>query len=114
MLGSKHTGTLSYRTASLVSRGYHLSWPARDWHLRGVYKEVQPGRRLVFTWKWDHDGMPERTVEISLQPQEDGSALLALSQGLYGTTEEDQKDRADHLEGWQYFLGQLQSQEPVP
>jgi uncharacterized protein YndB with AHSA1/START domain len=34
---------------------YHLSWPEMNWHLRGRLNFLEPGKRLAFTWRWEHD-----------------------------------------------------------
>jgi uncharacterized protein YndB with AHSA1/START domain len=41
---------------------------------RAVVDEVAPGRRLTFTWTGD-DEQPTSTVEIELEPRDDGCEL---------------------------------------
>src|SRR5207247_2725404 len=36
---------------------YHFSWPKQDWHLRGKFTMLDRGKRLAFTWKWDHESI---------------------------------------------------------
>lgn len=95
-------------TEPWLGGGYHLSWPEMDWHLRGEYKEFIPGRRLAFTWRWDHKPeLPERLVEIDIEPATKGSSLT-VTHGHYTESRLDQDDRQSHADGWTYFLGQLQ------
>lgn len=92
---------------------YHLMWPSMNWHLRGTYSTFEPGKTLAFTWAWDHEpNRPARTVEVQLQPQGDGTRLT-LTHGTYTDSPEDQNERQGHIEGWQHFLGQLQSIKPT-
>ncbi len=91
-----------------VGGSYHLAWPAHGWHLRGEYTTVEPGRRLGFTWQWDHEpAVAPARVEITLERLADGDARLTLTHGPYADTEPDRERRAGHLEGWQHFLGLL-------
>lgn len=88
---------------------YHLSWPEMGWNLRGQYTEVEPGRRLGFTWRWDHEpDAPPTRVDVDVEPFADRGAKLTLTHGPYGHAEGDREMRAGHLEGWRHFLGRLQ------
>lgn len=88
---------------------YHLSWPAMNWHLRGEYTALEPGKRLAFSWRWDHEpDLPTRQVEILFEPAGDGCRLIVIH-GTYDDSPRDQEDRQSHLDGWTHFLGQLQA-----
>jgi uncharacterized protein YndB with AHSA1/START domain len=89
---------------------YHLSWPSMDWHLRGRYSAVELNEHLAFTWKWDHDDNPERTVDVRFEPLPDGGTRLTLVHGTY--TSEDTEEREGHISGWLHFLGRLYMQSP--
>jgi uncharacterized protein YndB with AHSA1/START domain len=84
---------------------YHFSWPSMDWHLRGSYTVVEPPHRLAFTWNWDHEDAPERTVVMHFAPLPEGGTRLTLRHGTY--TAEDTEEREGHLSGWLHFLGRL-------
>ena len=85
---------------------YHLAWPKMGWHLRGEYTAVEPGRRLAFTWRWDHEpDKPTRTVEVLLDPIGDLGTQLTVTHTTY--TPADREERDGHLEGWTYFLTRL-------
>jgi uncharacterized protein YndB with AHSA1/START domain len=89
----------------VVGGAYELRWPAMEWTLRGTFTDVDPDRRLAFTWSWDHEpGTPHRTVRITFTPAEAGTELT-LTHGDY--TPADAEERQSHLDGWQFFLGRL-------
>jgi uncharacterized protein YndB with AHSA1/START domain len=91
---------------------YHFSWPSMSWHLRGEYLAVQPDSRLTFTWSWDHEDSPDRTVDIRFDPLPDGGTLLTLEQGSYTESQADQEEREGHIAGWLHFLGRLYMASP--
>ena len=83
---------------------YHVWWDRLGKHLRGTYREFEPGQRLVFSWKWDEEPQtPERVVEIDFLPAH-GGTKLTLTHGFYEDTEAGAEERRGHLEGWLYFL----------
>lgn len=90
---------------------YHIAWPSMNWHLRGRYLEFEPGQRLVFTWKWDHDAPEDmlRQVELHFESLGEQGTKLTLVHGPYKDTPEDLALRNEHhLAGWQHFLPRLQ------
>ena len=68
----------------------------------GVYREVVPDRRLVFTWEWP--GMPEREslVTFRLEPLDGGTELTLIHAHL-----PDEAARKSHEEGWSGLLDKL-------
>ena len=68
----------------------------------GVYQEVVPNRRLVFTWAWK--STPERVsrVSIELTPQGGGTELRFVHDRFY-----NDKARVDHSQGWQHGFENL-------
>jgi len=93
-----------------VGGSFHLSWPERNWHLRGNYTGFEQGRWLEFTWKWDHEpDRPMRIVTVSFRRGSAWGSLIMVGHGLYNDSAEDQEEKAGHLEGWLYFLGRLQA-----
>jgi uncharacterized protein YndB with AHSA1/START domain len=69
----------------------------------GIYREVVPDRKLVFTWEWP--GMPEREslVTFLLEPFNDGTELTLIHEYL-----PDEAARKSHEQGWQGLLDKLQ------
>jgi uncharacterized protein YndB with AHSA1/START domain len=71
----------------------------------GVYRVIDPPRRLVFTWGWDDDkGVRghETEVTVTFQPAP-GGTKLALRQQTFQN--EDARNRHEH--GWQSSLNCL-------
>jgi uncharacterized protein YndB with AHSA1/START domain len=62
----------------------------------GVYREVVPGRKLVFTWIWPRT-TPEREslVTIDFKAVGRGTELVFRHERLF-----DEKVRDDHKRGW--------------
>jgi uncharacterized protein YndB with AHSA1/START domain len=69
----------------------------------GVYKEVVPNRKLVFTWHWPNS-TPERVsvVTIIFQAVKNGTELVFKHEQLF-----DEKARDDHKRGWSASLDKL-------
>jgi uncharacterized protein YndB with AHSA1/START domain len=87
---------------------YRMMWPAMGWTLRGTFMAFERGKKLIFTWKWDHEpDLPERTVTVTFAPL-DGITVISVEHGTYTDSEVDQKDRQSHIDGWNHFLEQLQ------
>jgi uncharacterized protein YndB with AHSA1/START domain len=81
-----------------------------DWHLRGHYLAIEPGRLLTFTWAWDHEpDAPARLVSVRFTPDATGGTLLTVTHAPYTTTADEQEARQGHLDGWLHFLARLQS-----
>jgi uncharacterized protein YndB with AHSA1/START domain len=69
----------------------------------GVYKEVVPNRRLVFTWSWPRT-TPERisVVTIEFRAAGKGTDLLFKHEQLF-----DETVRDNHKRGWSSALDKL-------
>ncbi|MGW5194743.1 SRPBCC family protein [Kribbella sp. NPDC004138] len=63
--------------------------------VRGTYLEVDPPRRLVFSWKWDGTDDEPTRVEVELAEVADGTRMV-LSHTGFATAE----DAANHRMGW--------------
>ncbi len=74
--------------------------------VRGEYRELQPGRKIVFTWQWDDDEVwKNRTsiVTVELDDIEGGTELRLTHVQL---PSEQSRDR--HTEGWESVLDRLE------
>jgi uncharacterized protein YndB with AHSA1/START domain len=69
----------------------------------GVYREVQPGRKLVFTWAWK--SMPEREslVTLMFRPSGSGTELTMLHEQFFDVVARDR-----HEYGWTGSLAKLE------
>jgi glutathione S-transferase len=74
--------------------------------VHGEYRELQPGKKIVFTWKWDDDEVWEnRTsiVTVELSDRDGGTELRLIHEQL---PSEASRDR--HNEGWNSVLDKLE------
>jgi uncharacterized protein YndB with AHSA1/START domain len=76
----------------------------------GRFVELDPPRRLVFTYGWEGDlmGLPPEasTVEIHLQERPGGTLLRLSHRGIPPDVVEE------HRRGWIHFLGRLRDAAP--
>jgi uncharacterized protein YndB with AHSA1/START domain len=72
---------------------------------RGEFVELEPHRRLVFTWGWEAEGHPippgSSEVEVTLVPDGDGTLVRLVHRGL------PEEAVPQHAEGWDFFLPRL-------
>jgi uncharacterized protein YndB with AHSA1/START domain len=72
----------------------------------GEYRELIPGKKIVFTWKWDDDeAWQHRTslVTVELSNRDGGTELRFKHEQL---PSEESRDR--HNEGWNSILDRLE------
>ena len=81
-------------------------WGQDDQHhsVTGVYREVVPNRKLVFSWAWQSTPERESQVTIDLNPVTDGTMLTLTHEQFY-----DEKARDDHGTGWNLSLDRLET-----
>ncbi len=80
-------------------------WTVTPGHVAaGTFREVEPGRRIVFGWGWEgnDDLEPDTsTVTVTVEPAAGGSRVTLVHEGL---TDEQ---AALHAEGWDHYLERL-------
>jgi uncharacterized protein YndB with AHSA1/START domain len=70
----------------------------------GSFVELEPPRRVVFTWGWEGDPQVppgSSTVEVTLTPDGRGTILRLVHRDL------PPGQGVKHLEGWQHFAPRL-------
>ena len=81
-------------------------WTITPGHIAaGTFREVEPGRRVVFGWGWEGGGdLPPdaSTVTVTVEPAEGGSLVTLVHEGL---TDEQ---AAMHAEGWHHYFERLE------
>ena len=85
--------------------GVFRVWMDADTVASGEYVEVEPHRRVVFTWGWEgSEAVPpgSTTVECDLEPDGDTTTLTLRHSGL-----PDGESAAMHDEGWRLFTSRL-------
>ncbi len=73
---------------------------------RGEYRELQPGKKVVFTWKWDDDEVWENHISIvtvELDDVDGGTELRLRHEQL-----PNEASRDGHTGGWNSALDKLE------
>ena len=88
-----------------VPGGYYRVGMRDGVQAAGEFVEIDPPRRVVFTWGWTHDhAVPPGTtrVVVTLQAEDGGTRVVLRHHGL-----PDDEQRDHHRKGWQLYLGRL-------
>ncbi|MEN8233699.1 MAG: SRPBCC domain-containing protein [Actinomycetota bacterium] len=96
-LGTDHRAEIDLRVGgryrvSMTADAGDTSWPGSERAMRGVYIEIIPDRRLVYTLHWDADvgyNKPclesiDEAVLVEFEPSDDGTCLVFTLLGLPG------------------------------
>jgi uncharacterized protein YndB with AHSA1/START domain len=73
---------------------------------RGEYRELQPGKKVVFTWQWDDDETWENhisVVTVELDDRDGGTELRLTHEQL-----PNEESREGHTRGWGSALDKLE------
>jgi len=68
----------------------------------GVYREVVPGEKLVFTWAWKSTPERESLVRLTFKKDGDGTLMTLQHEQFF---DEDARDR--HNQGWTGAMDKL-------
>jgi uncharacterized protein YndB with AHSA1/START domain len=74
---------------------------------RGEYRELQPGKKIVFTWQWDDDEVWENhtsVVTVELTDRDGGTELRLTHEKL-----PNEESREGHTGGWNSALNKLEN-----
>jgi uncharacterized protein YndB with AHSA1/START domain len=84
---------------------FRISFSTDDeyYEVGGVYREVVPNQRLVFSWAWHSTPERESLVTVTLKPDGDGTLLTLHHEQLF-----DQAARDGHERGWTGMLDNLE------
>jgi uncharacterized protein YndB with AHSA1/START domain len=85
-----------YRVSFTMEDGEHFE-------VGGVYREMVPNRRLVFSWAWHSTPERESLVTVSLQPDGEGTLLTLHHEQFF-----DEAARDGHERGWNSCLDNLE------
>jgi uncharacterized protein YndB with AHSA1/START domain len=78
--------------------------PSGEEHdVSGVYREVVPNEKLVFTWAWKTTPERESLVTVLLKPDGDGTLLTLTHEQFF---DEDARDR--HQSGWNGAMDKME------
>ena len=89
-----------------VGGRYRISFNAKGTYneVGGVYREVVPNQRLVFSWAWHSTPERESLVTISMKPEGSGTLLTFLHEQFADVTARD-----NHERGWMELLAKLEN-----
>jgi len=71
--------------------------------VNGIYREVVPNEKLVFTWAWRSTPERESLVTVSIKPDGAGSQLTLTHEQFF-----DEAARDRHAHGWTGCLNKLE------
>ena len=74
--------------------------------MRGEYRELQPGKKIVFTWRWEDDEDWENhtsIVTVELSDRDGGTELRLTHEQL-----PNEQSRDGHTGGWNSALDKLE------
>ena len=69
----------------------------------GVYRQIMPAEKLVFTWAWQTTPERESQVTVDLKPDAGGTLLTLTHEQFF-----NEKARDDHRGGWTTALDNLE------
>jgi uncharacterized protein YndB with AHSA1/START domain len=89
-----------------VGGHYRIGFNANgEYHeVGGVYREVVPNERLVFSWAWHSTPERESLVTISIKPEGSGTLLTFLHERFA-----DSAARDNHERGWMELFVKLEN-----
>jgi uncharacterized protein YndB with AHSA1/START domain len=96
--------------------GFRVDVTGRGDVAHGAYLEIEPPRRVVFTWEWQNEDLADlyrgSVVEVTLAPEGGGTLLRLVHRGV------PRDHRGRSAEGWTHYLSRLAvaagGQDPGP
>ena len=76
--------------------------PNDEHNVTGVYREVVPNRKLVFTWAWRSTPERESLVTVTFTPDGDGTLMTLHHEQFF-----DEAARDRHEKGWSVIVERL-------
>jgi uncharacterized protein (TIGR03086 family) len=79
-------------------------------HATGTFTEIEPGKRVVFTWGWEQSeamALSDSVVSITLEPAGGGTSVRLTHEGL------SEQQEVGHAEGWNHYLDRLVAEATV-
>lgn len=87
-----------------VGGRYHIKMvvPNDEHNVSGVYREIVPNEKVVFTWAWKSTPERESLVTVTIKPDGDGSLMTLLHEQFF-----DEAARDNHNKGWTAIMDRL-------
>jgi len=104
--GAVEEGSVKADIDLRVGGRYRISFNAKGAYneVGGIYREVVPNQRLVFSWAWHSTPERESLVTISMKPEGGGTLLTFLHEQFA-----DVAARDNHERGWTELLAKLEN-----
>jgi uncharacterized protein YndB with AHSA1/START domain len=99
-------GTMRAEVDARVGGRYRVNFnieAGEYFEVGGVYREVVPNERLVFSWAWHSTPERQSLVTVTLKSDGEGTLLTVHHEQLF-----DQAARAGHERGWMGSLEKLE------
>jgi len=89
-----------------VGGRYHIKMIMTDdeHDVSGVYREIVPNEKLVFTWAWKSTPERESLVTVTFKDDNGGTVMTLLHEQFF---DEDARDR--HRAGWTSIMDRLET-----
>jgi uncharacterized protein YndB with AHSA1/START domain len=103
---SVRAGTERAEIDARIGGRFRVSFTMEDGNyleVGGVYRELVPNQRLVFSWAWHSTPERESLVTVSLRPDGDGTVLTLQHEQFV-----DEAARDGHERGWSGALDKLE------
>jgi len=78
--------------------------PDDEHNVSGVYREIVPNEKIVFTWAWRSTPERESLVTVTFKKDGDGTIMTLLHEQFF-----DEKARDDHNRGWTGTMDKLEA-----
>ena len=101
------TGSLRAELDVRVGGRYRISFEMESGEyseVGGLYRELVPNAKLVFTWAWHSTPERESLVTVSIKPDGPGSLMLFTHEQFF-----DETARDNHAKGWNELFEQLEA-----
>ncbi len=76
--------------------------PNDEHNVSGVYREIVPNRKLIFTWAWRSTPERESLVTVTFTPDGDGTLMTLHHEQFF-----DEAARDSHEKGWSVIVERL-------
>jgi uncharacterized protein YndB with AHSA1/START domain len=98
-------GSVQAEIDARIGGRFRISFSTDDeyYEAGGIYREVVPNQKLVFSWAWHSTPERESQVTISLKPDGDGTLLTLHHEQFF-----DSAARDGHERGWTGMLDNLE------
>jgi uncharacterized protein YndB with AHSA1/START domain len=104
--GPEQIETLSAQADARVGGRFRIVMRSSDGEehdVGGVYREVVPNEKLVFTWAWRSTPERESLVSVLIKPDGAGSLVTLVHEQFF-----DEDARVRHEHGWTGCLNKLE------